>query len=343
MISPMSNINDQTRRKPEFLRVAGVSLIVAMFCGGIVFSQQQAATADRDAMYEHIQKAEKAAGSDLKHHFFHRCFVDPNYESTIAKLRKETAPMEPVKVFDNVYFLGQNAVSSWAIQTTDGFVLFDSLNNPDEAKQYVEGGMAKLGLDPAKIKYIILTHEHADHFGGAKYLKEKYGAHIIASAIAWEGMAHDTGRGAKLVPAHDTDIADGQKLTLGDVTLTFYLTPGHSDGTISTIFKTTDHGAPHVVGFFGGLGSPHTASNRNTIIKSVNRWRSIAAAAGVDTLIANHQGQDYAVENLEYIKIRRETDRNPFVIGTDAYLRYLDIQMECTRVALARNGQKIEQ
>jgi metallo-beta-lactamase class B len=342
MITPMSHINHAAQPKADLLRVLALTLILAVFCGG-VYAQEKFANADKDAMYEHIMKAKKAAGSELAHHFYHRCFVDPDYEDSIAKLRKSTAPMEPLKVFDNLYFLGQNAVTSWALQTSEGFILFDTLNNPDEAKQFVEGGMAKLGLDPNKIKYIVLMHEHADHFGGAKYLKEKYGPHIMASSIAWEAMAVDTGRGAKLVPQHDMDVTDGQKFTLGDTTITFYLTPGHSNGTISAIFKTSDHGTPHVVGFFGGMGSPHTEANRNALIKSMKRWQPIAAAAGVDTLIANHQGQDYAVENLEFLKIRHANDPNPFVLGKDLYQRYFDVQEECTYAALARNGQKVGQ
>ena len=202
--------------------------------------------------------------------------------------------------------------------------------------------MRKLGLDPAKIKYVIITHEHADHFGGASYLKEMFGSRIMASSVAWERMKKPT-RGANLVPAQDMAITDGQKFTLGDTTLNFYITPGHADGALSTIFKTTDHGTPHVIGFIGGLGSPQTEANRNTLVKSLTRWKTLASAAGVDTLIANHQGQDEAVEFLELLKVRRGNDPNPFVIGNDAYLRYVDIQMECALAALARNGQKIEQ
>jgi metallo-beta-lactamase class B len=288
-------------------------------------------------MYEHIMKAKKIAGDDLMYDFYHRCFVDPNYTSTIARLRKETAPMEPVQVFDNLYFLGQNAVSSWLLKTSDGYILFDTLNNPGEAKQFVEGGMAKLGLDPKQIKYIVIMHEHGDHFGGAKYLAEKYGSHLMASAAAWKNMP-TANHGSQYAPAHDMDVADGQKFTLGDTTLTFYFTPGHSEGTISTIFKTTDHGVPHVVGFFGGMGSPNTEANRIAIIKSFQRWKPIAAAAGVDTLISNHQGQDHSVEKLEFIKVRHPGDPNPYVIGKNAYQRYFDVQIECTYANQIRKG-----
>ena len=148
-------------------------------------------------------------------------------------------------------------------------------------------------------------------------------------------------RGAPKRAADDIAVTDGQKLTIGDTTLSFYITPGHTAGTMSTIFRVTDHGVPHVVGFFGGYGSPQTEANRNTIIKSLKRWRTLAAAAGVDTMIANHQGQDHAVEFVEVDRVRRGNDPNPFVLGKDRFLRYVDVEIECTRVNLARHGEKI--
>jgi metallo-beta-lactamase class B len=350
-----------------------VSVVVTALVAGLgvaVFSQPAPAP-NKDAMYEHIKKAQKLAGADLSRFFYRRCLVEPAYSRTISSSNQAPAAMEPVKVMDKLYFLGQNAVSSWALETSEGFVIFDTLNNAEEAKQYIEGGMVKLGLDPKRIKYIVITHEHGDHFAGTNYLKEISGARVVASTTAWDLMAAQAkgagtrgerqgqapaaaGRGgaaparsgppadwAKLVPARDIEIRDGQTFVVGDTTMTFYVTPGHAQGTLSTIIKTTDHGAPHVIGFNGGLGSV-TAENRAIHIASLKRWRGLAAAAGVDTLIANHQTQDGAVENLELVKVNRPGDQNPFVLGKDGYLRYIDINIECTYANMARAGQEIK-
>jgi metallo-beta-lactamase class B len=108
---------------------------------------------------------------------------------------------------------------------------------------------------------------------------------------------------------------------------------------MSAIFPVTDNGVKHVVGFFGGLGMPSEAARRPIIIRSFRRWMPIAAAAGVDTLIANHQGQDHAVDKIEFIRIRHPGDPNPFVVGAEKYHRYMQIQEECTQVNLARVGE----
>ncbi|WP_300779895.1 MBL fold metallo-hydrolase [Enhydrobacter sp.] len=91
--------------------------------------------------------------------------------------------MPPTKVFDNLYFVGAKWVSAWAITTDGGIILLDSLNNEQEAREDIEGGLKELGLDPASIKKINVTHAHGDHYGGAKYLQEKYHAQVVMSDI----------------------------------------------------------------------------------------------------------------------------------------------------------------
>ncbi len=342
------------------LRWAARAFVAVVFALSIVAvcGQQPTAPPDYDAMYAHIKKAQKAAGGDLVRFFYRRC-LSPAYDPAITRGAQVPAPVPPLKVMDKLYFLGQNAVSAWALETSEGFIIFDTLNSPEEAKTYIEGGMRKLGLDPARIKYVVFTHEHGDHYGGATYLSERFGAKIMASTIAWEAMARERSRQgqpapggaarggppadwAKLSPARGLDITDGQKFTAGDTTLVFHYTPGHAAGGVSTIFRTTDQGVPHVVGLHGGLGAINNPADRGTHIAALKRWRALADAAGVDTLIANHQVQDGAVENLELLKIRRAGDPNPFVLGKAGYLRYVDVNIECTYANMARNGRKTD-
>src|SRR5215217_7517255 len=98
-------------------------------------------TPDREQMYAHLKQAQRIAGLDLYPHFAHRCLVDQTYRRTISRNIQANGAIEPLQVFDNLYFVGQNAVTAWALKTTAGVVVFDALNNTEEAKTYIVGGL----------------------------------------------------------------------------------------------------------------------------------------------------------------------------------------------------------
>ena len=70
---------------------------------------------------------------------------------------------EPVKVFDNLYFVGMTEYSAWAVKTSDGIILLDTIYDYSIEDEVV-GGLKKLGLDPATIKYALVSHGHARSF-----------------------------------------------------------------------------------------------------------------------------------------------------------------------------------
>src|SRR5580765_4690504 len=86
---------------------------------------------------------------------------------------RESWYAEPAKVFDNLYYVGMTEYSAWAITTSQGIILLDAIFDYSIEAE-VDEGLKKLGLNPADIKYVIVSHGHVDHAGGAKFLQEKY-------------------------------------------------------------------------------------------------------------------------------------------------------------------------
>src|SRR5215468_12320048 len=82
----------------------------------------------------------------------------------------EFQKIEPFKVFDSLYYVGPGYVSVWLLTTPEGSILFDSAHEP--YVDYVIDNIHKVGVDPKSIKYIILSHGHLDHFGGAAKIQE---------------------------------------------------------------------------------------------------------------------------------------------------------------------------
>jgi metallo-beta-lactamase class B len=327
--------------------VAPLAIGTLIAAGAALAQERSGATPDREAMYRHLKQARAIAGDDLYAHYVHRCIVDQSYRRTISRGVQAHNALPATRVLDNLYFVGENAVSAWLLDTGDGYVLFDAYYAPDDIDKILIPGMKKFGLDPARIRYLVITHAHGDHFGGARTLKERYGTRIMASTIDWGVMARQASgevtsgpaEWRKLVPDHDMDIVDGQQFKLGDTTLTFYITPGHTPGTVSTVFKGRDGKDVHTVGFFGGLGTPEALEDKRQLIASLERFKGIATKNGIDILIANHPTQDQSIPKLEELGLRHAGDPNPYVLGTARYVRYLALQQACTRFAIAQQGQ----
>lgn len=301
--------------------------------------------ADAAAVARHFEQARRIAGSDLYVFFDTLCIQDQLYKArTVGAQYNGIVP--PQQVFDNLFYVGQMAVGAWVLQTSAGLILFDALNNADEAAGIVEAGLVRLGLDPRQVKYVVITHSHADHYGGARYFKDRYGSILVASPADWEVMARPSPMDRNPLfdrapprGASDLAVGDGSVLTLGDTIVHFALTPGHTPGTLSAWFDVRDRGAAHRVGLYGGIGMPHDTAARHQQISSLTHWLEVTRAAGVDAQIGNHPLHFDGPARLELLKYRTPGDPNPFVIGTGGYQRYVQLQRECVRLQLARDGE----
>ncbi|KAK1574366.1 beta-lactamase-like protein, partial [Colletotrichum navitas] len=236
----------------------------------------------KDNVTKWLAEARTTAGVDLYAHFAHRCILSQVYPE-LSSAAQTPGFVTPREVFSRCYFIGQSAVSAWAYDTGDGLVIFDSLNNAEEAEQILIPNLEALGFVGTDIKHIVITHEHFGHYGGARWIQDNFHPATYVSAAAWESLVK-----VENGPLKDKTVAEGNVLTLGNATFKFYETPGHTPGTISTIFSVYDNGIEHKAGFFGGLGVPSEAAAKMQQIASLTRFADLGLKAGVDTLIAHH-------------------------------------------------------
>jgi metallo-beta-lactamase class B len=250
--------------------------------------------------------------------------------------------VEPVKVFDNLYYLGTNIDSIWAVTTSAGIILIDS-NYQWDVEELVVGGLKKFGLDAANIKYLVITHAHSDHYWGAKYIQDHFHPRVLMSEADWNVVAKDNAP-ADIKPKKDMVITDGQKLTLGDTTITMYVTPGHTPGTVSLVIPLKDGNERHVGGIYGGFtlgiarsGVPYFTdwpTGLKTYLASVRRVKDYEAKAGVDTMITIHSRIDKMQDKLAALKMRKPGEPHPFV-NKDLHQRFLNLLDECVSAQLA--------
>jgi metallo-beta-lactamase class B len=256
---------------------------------------------------------------------------------------RSTWAREPMKVFDNLYYVGERAYSAWAVTTSAGIIIIDAIYDYSVEEQ-VAGGLKKLGLDPAQIKYVVISHAHRDHVGGAWYLQERYGARVMMTAADWELLERNTQKWPKA--KRDIVVTDGQQLTLGDTTLTFIHTPGHTPGTMSTLVPVKDNGKPHVAALWGGTGFNFTITPDrpaaywfDSYIKSAQRFREAAAKAGADVFLSNHPSWDESDAKMAALAKRAPGAPHPYVIGAKNIQSSLTVAEHCARAGKLRLTQ----
>ncbi len=290
----------------------------------------------------YVDRANALAGDDLKA-FVRVCMPQPaerraegaESDDYIRGLMARPAP-PPMKVFDNLYYVGGDWVAAWVLQTSEGLILIDALNNEQEARDLIEGGLTRLGLDPKQIKYILVTHGHGDHYGGASYLARKYGARVVASETDWNVMHGHLEADSPIwgrPPARDITLNDGGRLRLGDTTVMIYETPGHSPGTISPLFEVRNGDKHHKAILWGGtsFNFGKDFGRLKAYADSAERMRKVTAEESVDILLSNHSSFDQSIPKMRAMAASGGKGPNPFVTSPVVVDRALQILSNCAR------------
>jgi metallo-beta-lactamase class B len=343
------------------------------------------ANAQAAAAKAHVDAAKAAVAAKVNdpkvapfHNFqalFEQMCAEPKLPDTVRQETDRWKPVPrkdwftwPANLFDNLYFIGTKQTGIYAVNTSDGIFMIDANFEYDAKELTLE--LLNFGLDPNNIKYIIITHGHDDRYYGTKSLQEAYPkAHVVMSAADWDLVAKDNGP-AQFKPKKDMVATDGQKFTLGDVTITTYITPGHTPGTLSLIIEplwnkksVASDNIRHVAAIWGGtdinLGRQGVqywktgTEMMNQYIASVNRFADIAQKAGVDVILTQTPRHANTAEKIRAWRLmnpdesgggnpdgvlgqalKLEGAPHPFA-NKDAVARYFKVLSECYQANLA--------
>ena len=252
--------------------------------------------------------------------------VGPRSGPPISQVR------EPFKIFDNVYYVGLQSVSSYLVSTSGGLVLLDTTFG--DTADSVLSAIRKLGFSPSNLKYIFITHSHLDHFGGAGKIQELTGARVAMSMEDWQsveaqqqkaasgsGQATNQSLGLRLV--RDLVVHDNDVITVGDTTFKFYFTPGHTVGATSIEFQVRDRGKQYRAIVPGGMGMQFGPEWTPIFIKSIERLKQLGPW---DVMLGNHpflMPRDLELE-IEPALAKRGDGPNPAVVGPAAINQWFD-------------------
>lgn len=237
-------------------------------------------------------------------------------------------PFDPLRIVGNVYYVGTRGLSSFLIVTPAGGIIVDS--GEAESVPFIRANVEKLGLRLSDVKILLTGHAHFDHVGGHADLKRLTGAQVMVMDADREALESGVDRSALGGPgwkpvAIDRVLKDGDTVTLGGVTLTAHLTPGHTQGCTTWTMEAGQDGKKYRMAFTGSVTineGVHLVGNTRVPAIAEHYAQAFRVLNGLkaDVFVAQHGGV-FALED----KARRASADprvNPFV-DPDGYQRFV--------------------
>jgi metallo-beta-lactamase class B len=262
------------------------------------------------------------------------------------------------RLFDNFYWIGNTGIGAWLITSNDGYILFDTMNSEDDAKNIIVPEMKKLNLDPMKIKYLVFGHNHFDHTGGGEYIQRLTGAKAVMHRDDWEIYLKSSGRGgggrgrgrgadaanpetatappaAPAVPAaplpkmkRDIDATDGMTLKVGDVSATIFQMTGHTPGSIGMVVPVKYQGRLHPILLVTAGTDVH---NREAFVGGYEHIWDEAIRMKAESVLQDHPNTNMnLLARTKYVNDHYPPAKNPLLYGAPRTERYINIMRNCT-------------
>lgn len=238
-----------------------------------------------------------------------------------------------VRVFGNLYFVGNLDGASWLVETEEGLLLFDT--NYPTADALLLDSIWSLGFDPRNIIAIFHTHGHFDHFGATDLIRDLSGAKTylgIGDAEMFRqrpelALIHDSREAWLEIFTPDVEVKDGDIFTFGSTTVRAMAAPGHSQGATHYFITVSDGKQTLTAGLNGGAGlntlcvdfrEQYGVDWREDFLASIHR--SLEEKA--DIFLGNHTGQNQTPEKL----LRLPEDPMAFVDPGEWTAFHLDLK-----------------
>ena len=243
----------------------------------------------------------------------------------------EQQRVAPFQVFDNLYYIGAEWVSSWLLVTDQGLIVFDAMY--DELTDLAIEGIRELGFDPNDVRYLIVSHAHYDHVGGALRFQQEFAAVTMMTEEDWAMTEQPPVFREYPKPIRHLSASDGATLNLGRTRLRFMKTPGHTPGVLSTIFTVYDNGYPHTAMLFGGDGINFTGVDRlQMYVDSIERMQTLP---DIEVHVSSHPMSGEIFERRDRLAQRQDGDPHPFV-DPESWDAHLELRLRQARQQLAQ-------
>jgi len=271
-------------------------------------------------------------------------------------------PAGGAKFMDNAWYFGTDVTGMVVVRLPDGgLVMFDALTTPADMQAQTLDQMKTIGLDPAKVKYVFIGHEHGDHYGGVNLVRSLApGALVVASTPAAASIAaartsaetrtytgtpaeQAAAKAARLFAIPDkiditvdafAGVATGMKRVkvAEGVEVVSMLAPGHTLGQMNVIVPVVHQGQTRKLLIWSGNDSIQRADQ---YAASTDFVADLGIKEGADSFINTHGYQSAIFGHLRKLKANAAAP-NPMLMGTEGLRRYFGIYANCQRALAQR-------
>ena len=159
-----------------------------------------------------------------------------------------------------------------------------------------------------------------------------FGSRVGLTAADWKRAQTDA---EQPVFGMETDpewvIQDGETLTLGDQTMKFYITPGHTEGVLSMEFQVRDGDNQYRTVIFGGGGTATEFWKNQTALGNIRRFQALAEQSPPFRVrLAGHPSGPGGTGGASLFELQRRlenralADPHPFVDDASVFVDYLE-------------------
>jgi metallo-beta-lactamase class B len=235
-------------------------------------------------------------------------------------------PTPPARIVGPIHYVGTYGLAAYLITTPAGHILIDGavpVAGPDIVR-----AIEALGFEPTDVRILLNTQAHYDHVGTLAHLKQVTGGRVVVmkgdEGLIASGGTTDYLFGSRAefhFPAVKVDevIGDAHVVSLGGVSLTARLTPGHTPGTTTWTMTAREDGQEYRVAFAGStFVNPGTRLVKNPSYPGIEadyrRSFALHESLPVDMYLAAHaQAFDYHAK-----RERAKTDGPRAFVDRDA-------------------------
>ncbi|HXA77118.1 MAG TPA: subclass B3 metallo-beta-lactamase [Candidatus Acidoferrales bacterium] len=247
---------------------------------------------------------------------------DPSQASELLKTMNR--PVTPFHIIGNIYYVGASDIGVYLIVSPAGDILLDG--GFVETAPQIEANIQTLGFRLKDVKFILNSHAHLDHAGGISEMKHVTGAKFVAMDKDVPALTAGTSFPAAIP---DRVIHDGDTVTVGAVTMTAHLTPGHTRGCTTWTMVARNGVKRYNVVFVGSatvlpnyklIDLPNVPATYPGIQEDYEKTFRVLRSLPCDVFLASH-GSFYSLTDKRSVASKNPA-QNPFIDpwGYQAYI-----------------------